>query len=210
MKILEPTLRDRAEQLYRRLLLLQRLFRTASADDDADWIDAGDKGRNVALCAAIRDVLDELAEHARILTLIPLPLNEWRPGDGSQDERWRALTELERREVLSIASGYENLITWSEQMVRGANLTDPCAGEGQDQNPAQETREATEYLKAERARLDRFRGEMSFLERRRHADSASTRSERSIEEAMIPADPQKPAEQKRVHFGGRDRRPLRP
>jgi len=208
MRILEPTLKDRAEQLYRRLLLLQRLFRTAAADDDADWIDAGEKGRNVALCAAVREVLDELAEHARILTLIPLPLNEWRPGDGPQDERWRALTELERREVLSIASGYENLLVWGEQMVRGAAMADPFAGGGQDENPAQQTREATEYLKAERARLDRFRGEMSFLERRRYGDSA--RNERSIEEAMIPADPQRPAEQKRVQFGGMDRRPLRP
>jgi hypothetical protein len=208
MKILEPTLKDRAEQLYRRLLLLQRLFRTASADDDADWIDAGDKGRNAALCAAIRDVLDELAEHARILTLIPLPLNEWRSGDGPQDERWRALTELERREVLSIASGFENLIAWSERMVRGAGTTGPFSGESQDRN-AQETREATEYLKAERARLDRFRGEMGFLERRR-IDGASGRSERSTEDAMISADPRKPSEPRRVQFGAMERRPLRP
>src|SRR5262249_58472701 len=142
MKVLELTLKERAEQLYRRLLLLQRLFRTASADDDAEWMDAGDKGPSVTLCAAIRDVLDEVAEHARILTLIPLPLNEWRPGDGPQDERWRALTELERREVLSIASGYENLIAWSERMVRGASMTGPFVGEGHDRNPAQETREA--------------------------------------------------------------------
>src|SRR5262249_28564494 len=132
------------------------------------------------------------------------------PGDGPQDERWRALTELERREVLSIASGYENLIAWSERMVRGASMTGPFVGEGHDRNPAQETREATEYLKAERARLDRFRGEMTFLERRRLADGASTRGERSIEEPMIPADPQKPSEQKRVPFGAIDRRPLRP
>jgi hypothetical protein len=44
-------------------------------------------------------------------------------------------------------SGYEGLITWSESSAR--------------------TREATDYLKAERTRLGRFRQEMGFLERRR-------------------------------------------
>jgi hypothetical protein len=53
MKILEPTLKERAGQLYRRLLLLQRLFRSASPDDEADWMDAGEKGP--ALRAAVRD-----------------------------------------------------------------------------------------------------------------------------------------------------------
>ena len=134
MNILEPTLKDRAGQLYRRLLLLQRLFRSASADDDPDVIDAGDKGRNIALNAAIRDVLDELAEHARILTMVPLPLNEWRLGDTPRDERWRALTELERREVLSIVSGYANLIAWAERMVRVASLTSPGVAETQGRN----------------------------------------------------------------------------
>ncbi len=210
MKILEPTLKDRAGQLYRRLLLLQRLFRIASAEDDPDLMDAGDKGRNVALCAAIRDVLDELAEHARILTMVPLPLSEWRPGDGSQDERWRALTELERREVLSVVSGYANLISWSERMVRGTSLTGLPGADSQGRNPPQAIREATEYLKDERVRLDRFRGEMSFLERRRNGDGASSRIEPSIDETTIPADQGKPAEEKRVQFGMMDRRPLRP
>src|SRR5262249_60526374 len=150
--------------------------------DDPDWMDAGDKGRNVALCAAIRDVIDELAEHARILTLIPLPLNEWRLGDGPQDERWRALTELERREVLSIISGYDNLISWSEGIVRG--------------NLSQDMREAAEFLKTERVRLDRFRGEMSFLERRRNVDGVPGRSEPSIDAAMNPPDSRKRSEPK--------------
>jgi len=161
MKVTEPTLKERVELLYRRLLLLQRLFRTASAGDDADWIDAGDKGRNVALCAAIREVVDELAEHARILTTIPPPLTEWRPGDGPEDERWRALTELERRDVLSIAAGYDNLISWSEAIVNAASAAGSLNGE------------ASEYLKAERARVDRFRCEIGFLERRRNLEGAS-------------------------------------
>jgi hypothetical protein len=184
MKVPEPTLRERAGQLYRRLLLLQRLFRAASADDEADWMDASDKGRNIALCAAIRDVLDELTEHARVLTLIPVPLNEWRLGDGSQDERWRALTDLERREVLSLMSGYESLISWSEGIVQG-------------RNQSQEMREAPEFLKAERTRLDRFRGDMSFLERRRNIDGESSRSEPSIDEVMNPAEPRKRSESRR-------------
>jgi hypothetical protein len=48
-----------------------------------------------------------------------------------------------------MVSGYEGLITWSESSARG--------------------REATDYLKAERTRLGRFREEMVFLERRRNA-----------------------------------------
>lgn len=207
MKILEPTLKDRAGQLYKRLLLLQRLFRSATADDDPDLMDMGDKGRNAALCAAIRDVLDELAEHARILTMVPLPLNEWRAGDGPQDERWRALTELERREVLSMVSGYANLIAWSERMLRGASLTSPLGGaESQGQNPSEEMREATEYLRSERVRLDRFRCEMSFLERRRNGDGTSSRNDSSIEETT---DPAKPDELRRAQFGAMDPRPLR-
>ena len=210
MKILEPTLKDRAGQLYRRLLLLQRLFRSASADDDSDVMDAGDKGRSVALSAAIRDVLDELAEHARVLTLVPIPINEWRAGDSARDERWRALTELERREVLSMVSGYANLIAWGERMVRAATVASPPTAENQGRSLPQEIREATEFLNTERVRLDRFRGEMSFLEIRRNGDGASTRSEYPINETASPADQGKPAEQRRAPYGGMDRRSLRP
>ena len=209
MKILEPTLKDRAGQLYRRLLLLQRLFPTAPADDDPDLMDVGDKGRNVVLCAAIRDVLDELTEHARILTKVPQPLGEWRVGDGPQDERWRALTDLERIEVLSMVSGYANLISWGERLVR-VGLTGPGAAESPGRNLSQEMHEATEYLKAERVRLDRFRSEMGFLlGRRRRSDGSSSRSEPSIDEMLIPADPGKPAELARAQLDTMDRRPLR-
>jgi hypothetical protein len=207
MKIPEPTLKDRAAQLYRRLLLLQRLFPTGSADDDADLMDAGDKNRNFALCAAIRDVLDELAEHARILTMVPQPLSEWRLGDGPHDERWRALTGLERREVLSMLTGYANLIAWGERMVRGASVTGPGLADGQGRNLPQEMREPNEYLKTERVRLDRFRAEMSFLGRRL-GDGVPSRSEPSIDQTT-PADPGKPAEEKRVQLETMGRRPLR-
>jgi hypothetical protein len=149
MKTVEPTLKERAGRMYRQLLILQRLFYRSREADDVEWIAAGDSSRDVALCAAVSEILDELTEHAEILTTIPFPISEWQPGDGPDDERWRALTELERREVSSMVSGYEGLITWGESSARG--------------------REATDYLKAERTRLGRFREEMGFLERRRNA-----------------------------------------
>jgi hypothetical protein len=147
MKTVEPTLKERAGRMYRQLLILQRLFQRAQEADDVEWIGAADRSKDIALCAAVSEILDELADHAEILTTIPFPISEWQPGDGPDDERWRALTELERREVASMVSGYEGLITWSESSARG--------------------REATDYLKAERTRLGRFRQEMGFLERRR-------------------------------------------
>ena len=208
MKILEPTLKDRAAQIYSRLLLLQRLFPPTPADDDPDLMDAGDKGRSAALCAAIRDVLDELSEHARILTKVPLPLSEWRLGDSGQDERWRALTELERHEVLSMVTGYANLIAWGERLVRVGSLTGPGAAESPGRNLSQEMREATEYLKAERVRLDRFRGEMGFLGNRRKGDGAASRHESAIDETLTPADPGRRADQRQV-VDTMDRRPLR-
>jgi hypothetical protein len=149
MKTVEPTLKERAGRMYRQLLILQRLFYRSREADDVEWMAASDHTRDVALCAAVSEILDELTEHAEVLTTIPFPISEWQPGDGPDDERWRALTELERREVASMVSGYEGLITWSESSARG--------------------REATEYLKAERTRLGRFREEMVFLERRRNA-----------------------------------------
>jgi hypothetical protein len=149
MKTVEPTLKERAGRMYRQLLILQSLFYRSREADDVEWIAAGDRSRDIALCAAVSEILNELTEHAEILTTIPFPISEWQRGDGPDDERWRALTELERREVASIISGYEGLITWSESSARG--------------------REATDYLKGERTRLGRFREEMGFLERRRNA-----------------------------------------
>jgi hypothetical protein len=181
----EPTLKERAGQLYRRLLLLHRLFR--SSDEEADWMDAGDKGRGSALRAAVRDVLDELVDHAQVLTAVPLPISDWRPGDGPQDERWRALTDLERREILSILSAYGDLISWSEGMVRRA-LTVPPGADGRARNLPQDMREAAEYLTNERVRLDRIRGEVSFLQRRRNGETAPGRLDIAIEETMWTSD----------------------
>ena len=173
MKIVEPTLKERADHLYRRLLLLQRLFRVAPDVDDADWLESGDNTQNLALCAGIREVLDELTEHARIMTSIPLPLGEWRPGDGPNDDRWRALTELERRELLALVSGYDNLISWGEGVARRSSGFPGLAAVGAGESPALKTspelRDTMDYLKAERARVDRFHQEFGFLELRRNA-----------------------------------------
>jgi hypothetical protein len=149
MKTVELTLKDRAGRMYRQLLILQRLFLRSREADDVEWVGSGDHARDVQLCEAVSEMIDELTGHAELLTTIPFPISEWQPGDGPDDERWRALTELERREVASMVSGYEGLISWSETGARG--------------------HEAADYLKAERTKLGRFRQEMGFLERRRNA-----------------------------------------
>ena len=171
MKHVEPSLKERAGRMYRRLLLLQHLFEPSRNDDDARESD--DRARDLALGAAVREVLDELTEHARLLTSVPFPISEWRPGDTCDDERWRALTEVERREILALASGYDNLIAWSEQMTGGhmelaALLEVSGAGVASQRlaRPPQSPNEAAEYLKAERTRVSRFRQEMQFLNRR--------------------------------------------
>jgi hypothetical protein len=178
MRIVEPTLKERADHLYRRLLLLQRVFPDSREVDPegVDWLGTGDGAQAMALCGAIREVLDELIGHAKALTAVPLPLSEWRPGDRSDDERWRALTELERREVMSLLSSYENLVSWVEGVTRRAPVfagpdSNPWGIDIHPPEPPKETREGVEYLKAERARIDRFRHEMGFLDKRRNGDT---------------------------------------
>jgi hypothetical protein len=175
MQTLEPTLKERAGRMYRQLLLLQRLFQRSQESDDVEWLGSGGGARDLALCAAVREVIDELAVHAEVLVSIPFPVSEWRPGDGSDDDRWRAVTEIERRSVVSMLAAYDNLITWSEQMVgvpaEVIAWPDPaCAADGQARKLPevwQKLRETTEYLNAERMRVARFRQEMAFLEKRR-------------------------------------------
>jgi hypothetical protein len=166
MKMAEATLSERAGYLYRRLLLLQRLF-TAS-DEEADWTGTGDKRQDMAVRAGIRELLEELTEHARLLTQVPFPLKEWRVGDGPDDERWRALTEIERRELLSMMSGYEDLITWAEDVAQGNGNSpgEAAAAESRTLRRTPLDGRPREYLKAERERLSRVRKDMGFLERR--------------------------------------------
>ena len=172
MKTSEATLVQRTCYLYRRLLLLQRLFQASYVSDDAEWLGTGDEAKDLTLCDSIREVLDELTDQAKVLTMIPLPLRDWRPGDGPDDERWRALTEVERREVLSMVSGYEALITWSEGLLchgfDAAERTEPDGDAAiHSRKPPRHPLGASESLKDERARIARFRQEMGFLERRR-------------------------------------------
>ena len=143
----EATLVERAGFLYRQLLLLQRVFPDAS--EDARSLPFGDDGDARSLCYGVREVLNQLAEEARVLTTVPLPIGHWRPGDTADDERWRALTEIERREVASMLAGYETLIALIER------------------EPFRNTSEARETLQVERTRLTRFRQDMGFLDRRR-------------------------------------------
>jgi hypothetical protein len=158
----DVTLAERAGHLYRQLILLKRVFDSGD-DQPAPPLDDAESS---ALHGAIREVLVQLAEHARILTTVPFPINDWRPGDGADDERWRALTEVERRELLSLVSAHEELINFVER-----NSSQPvvreldASGRGPRPSP-RATPEMTEILRAERARVTRFRQDMSFLDRR--------------------------------------------
>ena len=180
MKTLEPTLKERAGRMYRRLLVLQRVFQP-SRDDDVEWPASDDGGGGAALSTAIREVLDELTEHARVLTLIPFPISEWQPGDGPDDQRWRSLTEVERREVLSMIAGYDQLISWTVEITRDPLelATVVAVGSGDSVGPDQGTlpragrlpRVAEVLLKAERARIERVRQDLRFLEKRQDTRS---------------------------------------
>lgn len=169
----EFTLFQRTGKMYRLLVLLQRLFQTPNEPQEVDCLGAPS---DVALCIAIREILDELAEHARILTSVPIPLSEWKPGDAADDDRWRALTEVERRELLSMLSCYENLVTWGEtvttEAARAQGLDVGCALAG---SPPQDLYKSIEYLKAERARVARLREDLRFLDKARGTGNARPR-----------------------------------
>ena len=175
MKISEATLVERANYLYRQLLLLHRVFR---GDGGTDWPGEDDDAHAPGLRASIRDVLDDLVEQAKVLTTVPSPLGDWREGDTPDDERWRPITEVERREMLSLLAAYESLIAWADAHAQPAvdlpqrsepKSADFTAGR---RRPPQDPADVGEYLKAERARIARFRRDMAFLERRQAAESA--------------------------------------
>jgi len=172
MKTSEATLVQRVGYLYRQLLLLQRLFQVSGENEDTGWLGTSGQTEDLALCTGVRELLDELACQAKLLTEIPYPLSEWRPGDSADDVRWRALTEVERREVLSLVSGYETLISWAEGLARPepdlADRTEPRGNlEILARSPRRHAPSTADYLREERSRLTRFRQEMGFLDRRR-------------------------------------------
>lgn len=169
MQQVECTLKERAGRMYRRLLLLRRIFEQQPDSDDGEW--SGPLPRSsAALCEAITEVIDELTDHAGTLMTAPFPISEWRSGDGPDDERWRALTEIERRELLTLISRYEDLIEWSEARACGGSRStilapDRTLGPGQGL-----LSDADDYLKAQRVQLGRFRHDLLFLDRRRIAE----------------------------------------
>ncbi len=157
MKTVEPTLKERVSYMYRQLVLLQQLFQVSRQVEDVEWLATGGASRDLALCSGIRELLEDLAKHAQLLSSTPFPVSDWRPGDGPDDARWRGLTEIEVREVLAMLSNYETLVAWGEKQT-GFHARGPSAG-SQD----------TEYLKDQRAQIERFRRELGFLEKQRAA-----------------------------------------
>ncbi len=155
MKTVEPTLKERVSYMYRLLVLLQQLFQVSRQVEDVEWLASGSTSRDLALCTGIRELLEELAKHAQVITSAPFPISDWRPGDSPDDTRWRGLTEIEVREVLALLANYESLVTWGEKQT-GFHARPPSAG-AQD----------TEYLKEQRAQIERFRRELGFLEKQR-------------------------------------------
>ena len=167
MSATEPTLLERVNRMYRRLLLLQCLFEQHRSDDTG-LIATGDSEKDTGLSLAISEVVNEVAGQARVLTCVPQPISDWRLGDGPDDDRWRGLTDLERRDLWSVVSGYENLLAWAEQFVNRASARDSQERAGSALASAvvsMEIHEAVEHLEHERSRLSRLKQDVSFLER---------------------------------------------
>ena len=175
MKTVEPTLKERASYIYRLLVLLQQLFQVSRQVEDVEWLATGVSSRDLALCGGVRELLEDLAQHAQVLASAPFPISDWRPGDEPDDERWRGLTEIEVREVLAMLSNYESLVTWGESLtsntadfVRRAAVGGPVAIH-QARSMPDGLHEAADHLKDHRAQVERFRRELGFLEKQRIA-----------------------------------------
>ena len=107
-----PTLQERALRTHRRLLVLERVFQKT----DGLFQEREVNEAEAALCEGVREILAELAEDARVMSTVPLPFSEWRPDDGPLDERWRTISQLERREVSQLVRAYEDLIDYNEML----------------------------------------------------------------------------------------------
>ena len=144
----ELTFRDRATRMYRRLIVLERVFQAVDRQDDVTPSkDADDTERGIAFCEGVRELLGELAQDAKVVTLVPSPMAEWRPGDRPDDERWCPITEVERREVLQLLHGYETLIA------SGDGLPGSLPGQSAD-------------LAWHRLNVTRFKHEVRFVQSR--------------------------------------------
>jgi hypothetical protein len=161
--------------MYRLLVLLQQIFQVSRQVEDVEWLGTGANSRDLALCTGVRELLEDLAKHAHILTSAPFPISDWRPGDGPDDTRWRGLTEIEVREVLAMLANYESLVAWGEK-VAGTSAdfgsraaTDNSVAFFSPRASSNGSHEAAEYLKDQRAQVERFRRELGFLEKQRIA-----------------------------------------
>ena len=181
MKTVEPTLKERVSYMYRLLVLLQQLFQVSRQVEDVEWLATGGNSRDLALCTGVRELLEDLANHAQILTAAPFPISDWRPGDGPDDARWRGLTEIEVREVLAMLANYETLVAWGEKLTGnatefgGRSGNDNAVAIFQARSASMGSHEAAEYLKGQRAQIDRFRRELGFLEKQRVAEVKQNR-----------------------------------
>ena len=171
MKHVEPTLKERVSYMYRLLVLLQQLFQVSRQIEDVEWLATGVNSRDLALCTGVRELLEDLSKHAQILTLAPFPISDWRPGDSADDARWRGLTEIEVREVLAMLSNYETLVSWAEKLTGapaefgGRSASDNAVAIFQARNSASLSHESADYIKSQRAQIERFRRELGFLEK---------------------------------------------
>lgn len=175
MRTVEPTLKERVSYMYRLLVLLQQIFQVSRQVEDVEWLATGVNSRDLALCTGVRELLEDLAKHAQVLTSAPFPISDWRPGDSSDDARWRGLTEIEVREVLAMLANYESLVAWGEK-VAGVQTdfgsraaTDNSVAFFPARGASNGLHEAVEYLKDQRAQVERFRRELGFLEKQRAA-----------------------------------------
>ena len=107
MDTVELTLSDRAAQMFRRLNVLERLFPVAADPRDVVVLSRAVMARNVRLrfAKASETLIGGLVQDARVLTSVPFPLADWRPGHAP---------EVERHEVLQLVRGYEGLIASCE------------------------------------------------------------------------------------------------
>jgi hypothetical protein len=173
MKTVEPTLKERVSYMYRLLVLLQQIFQVSRQVEDVEWLATGANSRDLALCTGVRELLEDLAKHAQLLISAPFPISDWRPGDGPDDARWRGLTEIEVREVLAMLANYESLVAWAEK-VAGVQAefgsraaTDNSVAFFPARAAANGSHEAAEYVRDQRAQVERFRRELGFLEKQR-------------------------------------------
>jgi hypothetical protein len=161
--------------MYRLLVLLQQLFQVSRQTEDVEWLATGSSNRDLALCTGVKELLEDLATHAQILSSTPFPISDWRPGDSPDDTRWRGLTEIEVREVLAMLANYESLVAWGEKVTASlpepaARTSDPVAifqARTVPSASATALHEAADYLKDQRAQIERFRRELAFLDKRR-------------------------------------------